>query len=129
MDASVPNSERILVVEDDRESQAGLYSLLRGRGYSVLTADDGQQALDLLERGIRPRLIVLDLSLPKVSGPEVLRYLQSDPILRYTHVIVLTGRENARASAVDIVFQKPIDMPPFLSTIDRLMQPPQDARG
>ncbi len=50
-DRKVPNRDRILLVEDDRGSQTGLFMLLREDGFSVLTADNGQQALDLLQRG------------------------------------------------------------------------------
>ena len=49
-------------------ARASLYHLLTQEGFSVLTADNGQQALDLLDRGIRPSLIMVDLMLPRVSG-------------------------------------------------------------
>src|SRR5258706_15165088 len=87
----MPNTDPILVVEENRDAQEGLYMLLCREGYSVLTADDGQQALDMLERGIQPRLLILDLAMPKVTGRDLLKHMQSDPVLRLTRVIVITG--------------------------------------
>jgi CheY-like chemotaxis protein len=122
------NTDRILVVEDNRAAQEGLYTLLFGAGYSVLTADNGQQALDLLERGIRPRLLILDLSMPKVTGRELLKYMQSDPALRLTRVIVTTAMDPEDVHVVaDVVLYKPIDVPLLLSTVAELMRPTASA--
>ena len=120
----MPNTERILVVEDNRDAQEGLYSLLFREGYSVLTADNGQQALDLLERGIRPRLVILDLVLPKVTGSDLLRYMQSDPELRTTRVVVITAMNPEDVHVVaDVVLYKPIDIPVLLAAVADLMPP------
>ena len=120
----MPNTDRILVVEDNRAAQEGLYTLLFGEGYSVLTADNGQQALDLLERGIRPRLLIVDLALPKVSGRDLLKYMQSDPALRLTRVIVTTAMNPEDVHVVaDVVLYKPIDVALLLSTVAELMRP------
>ena len=118
----MPNSTRILLVEDHSDTAAALYEMLTGRGYSVLTADDGQQALDLLERGIRPRLILVDLMLPQVSGWDLLTYLQTDPDLRTTPTVVITGvpKEQVRVIA-DAVFSKPLDYHQLAATIDALV--------
>jgi CheY-like chemotaxis protein len=124
----MPNTDRILVVEDNREAQEGLYTLLFREGYSVLTADNGQQALDLLERGIQPRLLILDLVLPKVTGSELLRHMQSDPVLRLMRVIVITAMSPEDVHVVaDVVLYKPIDVSILLATVADLMPP--SARG
>lgn len=120
----MPNTERILIVEDNRDAQEGLYSLLVREGYSVLTADNGQQALDLLEHGIRPRLVIMDLVLPKVTGSDLLRYMQSDPELRTTRVIVITAMNPEDVHVVaDVILYKPIDVPVLLSAVAGLMPP------
>jgi CheY-like chemotaxis protein len=120
----MPNTERILVVEDNRDAQEGLYTLLFREGYSVLTADNGQQALDLLEKGIQPRLLILDLVLPKVTGSDLLKHMQSDPALRETRVIVITAMnpQDVRVAA-DAVLYKPVDVALLLSTVAELMPP------
>jgi CheY-like chemotaxis protein len=119
----MPNTDRILLVEDDRDVQSALFFLLRHRGHSVLTADNGQQALDFLDHGITPKLLILDLGLPKVPGWEILRHLQSDPTLRHVRVIVITGLNYVPVGA-DAVFYKPVDDDALLDAIDRLTQSP-----
>ena len=125
-DRGVPNRERILQVEDDRASQTGLFLLLREEGFSVLTADNGQQALDLLQHGIRPRLMILDLMLPKVSGYDVLKDIMSDPSLRDMRVIVVTALapEEAAVMGADAVLFKPIDHKRLIRTVRALMGHP-----
>ena len=118
----MPNSERILLVEDHSDTAAALYQILADKGYSVLIADNGQQALDFLERGIRPRLILVDLMLPRVSGWDLLKYLQDDAELRRIPTIVITGvaKDQVRVIA-DAVFAKPLDFQGLTSKIDQLL--------
>jgi DNA-binding response OmpR family regulator len=105
------NRDRILVVEDDPDTLALLFSALTRDGYSVLTADDGQQAMDLLIRGIRPRLMIVDLMMPKVSGTDLLAHVRTDPDLRTMATIVITGMPRDQVKVVaDAVFTKPIDL-------------------
>lgn len=118
----VPNSDRILLVEDDRDSLEALFVLLTREGYSVLTASNGQQALDLLVHGIQPRLLIIDLMLPKVNGADILKHAQGDPRLRHMPVVVITALSPDEFSVVaDVVLQKPIDYAVLLSTVRRLM--------
>jgi CheY-like chemotaxis protein len=125
----MPNSNRILVVEDDRDELEMLFTMLIRRGYSVLTADNGQQALDLLEHGIAPRLMIIDLRLPKVSGWDVLKYVQSDATLRHICVIVVTAMPPHQIAVVaDAVIHKPVDHSLLLSAVARLIGPPPNAQ-
>jgi CheY-like chemotaxis protein len=118
----MPNSARILLVEDHADTAAALFEILTARGHSVLTADNGQQALDLLERGIRPRLILVDLMLPQVSGWDLLTYLQTDPELRDTPTIVITGVPKAQVRVIaDAVFSKPLDYQQLAAMVDSLI--------
>jgi len=120
----MPNRARILVVENDRSALLGLFAALTDAGFSVVTAEDGAQAVDLLERGIPPAVIMLDLMLPKVSGWEVLKHLRADPELREIPVIVMTGMERAEARAIaDVVLQKPISLPELIAAAQRLAYP------
>src|SRR5688500_13878204 len=114
--------EGILLVEDHPDTSAALLHLLTEKGYSVIIAEDGQQALDLLEAGTRPRLILIDLMLPHVSGWELLTYLQRDPELRHTPTIVITGIPKAQVQVVaDAVFSKPFDFSELTTKIDHLV--------
>lgn len=80
----------ILLVEDSRFLRlASERALMRG-GHSVVSIDDGEQALHAAQAQI-PDLILLDIMLPKLGGPEVLRALESDPVTARIPVVVLSS--------------------------------------
>ena len=95
--------------------------MLIEKGYSLVAASHGQQALDLLEHGLRPHVILIDLMLPRVSGFEVLNHIRTDPALRTIPGIVLTGASEPGAVVADAVFQTPFDHEPLLEVIHRLI--------
>ncbi|HEY6825745.1 MAG TPA: response regulator, partial [Gemmatimonadaceae bacterium] len=76
-----------------------------------IEARDGQHALDLLESGIRPSVVLLDLTLPRVSGRELIGQLHADPNFRHVPVIVVTGAMDSQTAPLiaDAVLIKPID--------------------
>jgi two-component system alkaline phosphatase synthesis response regulator PhoP len=84
-------TQRILVVDDDREIVRLLQAYLKQGGYQVLVAYDGQTTLHILRRE-RPDLMVLDLMLPDRDGWDVTRIVRSDPNLKSTPIIMLTAR-------------------------------------
>ncbi len=89
--ASREGPARILVVDDDQEARLMLRTLLEGEGHSVEEAVDGQEALDKLAKSQDYSLIVLDLSMPRVSGAEVLERLRDSAQTRATPVLIRTG--------------------------------------
>jgi Response regulators consisting of a CheY-like receiver domain and a winged-helix DNA-binding domain len=82
---------KILVVDDDSVLQRTLRINLRARGYEVLLADTGQEALQVFAAE-QPELIILDLGLPDLDGVEVLRRLRRRSVVP---VIVLSARQDA----------------------------------
>jgi two-component system alkaline phosphatase synthesis response regulator PhoP len=84
-------TQRILVVDDDREIVRLLRASLEQAGYQVYVAYDGETALHTL-RYERPDLLVLDLMLPGRDGWDVTRVMRSDAMLADTPVIMLTAR-------------------------------------
>jgi len=80
----------ILLVDDSRLLRIANHRALIHAGYDVIEAEDGQRGLELAQQR-RPDLILLDMMLPKVSGPEVLRSLKSDPRTSSIPVIVLSA--------------------------------------
>ncbi|MFN2225878.1 MAG: response regulator transcription factor [Anaerolineae bacterium] len=84
-------TQRILVVDDDKEIVRLLRAYLEQAGYQVLVAYNGENALHVLRRE-RPDLVVLDLMLPDRDGWDVTRIVRSDEGLAATPIIMLTAR-------------------------------------
>jgi two-component system KDP operon response regulator KdpE len=85
-----PPGPRVLVVDDEPEILLALRTNLGRRGYDVVTAATGEEALTEFERA-RPELIVLDLALPGIDGLEVIRRVRTEAA---TPILVLSAREN-----------------------------------
>jgi DNA-binding response OmpR family regulator len=83
--------KKILVTEDSPTMLAMMKDIVEGAGYSVVTAVDGQEALDKAKKE-RPDLVILDLMLPKVDGYKVCAMLKFDKNFHNTPVIILTAR-------------------------------------
>ena len=84
-------TQRILVVDDDKQIVRLVQSYLEKTGYTVLTAFDGEDAMRVIRRE-RPDLIVLDLMLPKRDGYEITKWLRADQALSATPILMLTAR-------------------------------------
>jgi len=85
-----PNGKRILLAEDDRFLRRACENCLSRKGYTMVLANDGAEALELI-RAQAPDLILLDLLMPKVTGMEVLRSLKSEEATRSIPVLILTN--------------------------------------
>jgi len=94
-------TQRILVVDDDREIVRLLRAYLEQDGYQVFVAYDGETALHILRREL-PDLVVLDLMLPDRDGWEVTRIVRSDACLKATPIIMLTARVEAQDKIVGL---------------------------
>lgn len=135
-----PSSEQpisILLVEDNRaDAELTIRALRRGRiGNQVQLLEDGAAALDFIfcqgdyaHRTItnQPKVILLDLKLPKVSGLEVLRQLKSDPRTQMIPVVVLTSSAEHRDMidsyqfGVNSYIVKPVDFEQFNQAVQQL---------
>jgi len=119
-----PDKTCVLIVEDDSALVGFLFSALVAEGFALVAATDGQQALDLLERGLRPHVILIDLGLARISGYDLLSYIRDDAALRTIPRVIITGSDKDDLRAVaDAVFRKPIDHEKLISTIRRLQHP------
>lgn len=94
--------KRILIVEDDRFLRRACQASLEQRGYSVLTAQDGEEGLRMAQTE-RPDLILLDLLMPKLPGIDVLQALKVADGTRAIPVVVLSN--SSRDHDVDLVQQ------------------------
>lgn len=106
--------EKILIVEDNPQNMRLVKITLSAKGYTLLEATDGEQALDMA-REERPDLIIMDMRLPQMSGFEVTRKLREPPTFSYTTIIGVTAygmkgdREKVLESGCDAYLSKPIN--------------------
>lgn len=113
---------KILLVDDEVELLQALSERLQLRGFEVVVAHSGEEALDILE-GAAPDLMVLDLKMPGIDGMDVLRSTRQ--ICPQVQVIMLTGhgseqdREMALRLGVFDYLQKPVDIMELLSALNR----------
>jgi adenylate cyclase len=89
---------RILAVDDVASNLEILQVRLEAQGYEVITASDGEQALQLI-REDEPDLVLLDIMMPKIDGITVLKQLKQDAAARFLPVILIT----AKADTSDVV--------------------------
>jgi len=123
---------KILLVEDSKFLRAATEQALRTAGYAVVSANDGDEAVRLAREHM-PALILLDVMLPKMSGPDVLRVLKNDPATTAIPVMMLTGlsQKNAKQLEKDGAcgfFEKSDSMlgngpQSLLATVDRILKP------
>ena len=90
---------KVLLVEDSKFLRVATERTLAQAGYEVICAGDGEEALRLA-RQHSPGLVLLDIMLPKVSGPEVLKALKQDPATKGIAVMVLTSLSQKNAKAL-----------------------------
>jgi CheY-like chemotaxis protein len=119
----VPNSRRdILIVDDDPDIRDALSECLRFEGYSVHSAADGRDALDRLEYGLKPDLILLDLMMPVLNGFDVLAALRKRPDWSSIPVVVVSANRGYQAEdlagAVSIL-RKPVNMDNLLAVVEQ----------
>lgn len=88
----------ILVVEDEFAMRWVLEAFLGEEGYAVEVASNGQEALERIGAR-RPDLIVTDVMMPRLTGPELLERLAADPALRSIPVIVMSSMSRAAVEA------------------------------
>ena len=131
------NSVDILVVEDDPEDLELTLRALRRENIcnDIEVARDGEEALDFLfcrgkhqrrSPNCHPRLILLDLKLPKISGLEVLEHIKRDPSTSAVPVVILTSSKQEEDLirgyhlGTNSYIQKPVDFDEFRATIKQL---------
>ena len=89
------SGSKILVADDDRVVRRIVVTKLSGLGYDVTAVEDGQEALDLLEEGQVPNLLITDSLMPRMNGLQLVRALRQslNPDLATLSIIMLTSRQ------------------------------------
>jgi len=83
-------NSKVLLVEDSKLLRMANENALSRAGFNVSTAADGEEALQVANDKL-PDIILLDMLLPKISGPEVLKALKANPVTMKIPVVVLTS--------------------------------------
>ncbi len=119
-DAEDPGRSLILVIDDDEDIRAALANILELCGYDVAVAADGQEGEDLLQLGLDPHAVVLDLMMPRMDGWTFLERLRSDPRFRELPVVVTSATTQDRLEGADAVLQKPFEIRELNREVARL---------
>ena len=116
----------ILVVEDNEENWDMLSRRLQRRGYMVIRAADGQEAVEMAARA-RPDLILMDVGLPVMDGLEATRRIraraetQTIPIIALTAHAMSGDRDKALQAGCDDYHAKPVELPRLLTQMEALL--------
>ncbi len=120
--APIPsNGPPIFVVDDDDDLRETLGELLAEEGYAPRLLQDGHAALELLRAGVRPRLILLDLTMPNMSGWQFREHQLRDDAICGIPVIVMTacrGFDGAPLRAAEILL-KPVGIAEIVAAVER----------
>jgi CheY-like chemotaxis protein len=119
-------SQRILIVEDDKDLRDLLRIVLTEEGFAVDTCPNGKVALDRLEvwkkDNALPAMVILDLNMPVVDGWKVAAHIEDDPALRDIPVIVTSATrdqgEAAKALHADAYLVKPFTTDEILGIVE-----------
>lgn len=115
----------ILLVDDEPSIRETVSFILEMEGYRVVTAENGEEALEKIRR-LQPPVVLLDAMMPRRDGFDVCRTVKSDPALATTKIVMLTAlgqkadQERAMAAGADFYVTKPFDEEDLLALLGRL---------
>lgn len=115
-------SNSVLLVDDELDLLSDLAEYLRSEGFEVAQATDGIDALSYLYAS-RPRVALIDLVMPRMSGIELIEQIRSDPSLASVRVVAMSGTvlmlPRARIAGANDVLRKPIDPTALVRSLKR----------
>lgn len=122
---------RILLVEDELNIALALKFLMERMGHAVEHIDNGREAYDRIAE-IAPDLVLLDVTLPEVSGYEICQHIRQTPELDGTRVLVLTARgadierRKALALGADGFMSKPFETADLQARVAEMLSGPRE---
>jgi CheY-like chemotaxis protein len=124
----------VLIAEDNAVNRELLRELLELRGYAVLEACDGKEALQMIEQA-QPELLLLDIGMPVMDGFAAIRKIRENPRLAQLPVVAVTAyamrgdREKILNSGFDGYLSKPVNARSLAEELDRLLDKRDDKAG
>ncbi len=116
----------ILVVDDSPTERRLMISALEGQGYNILTASDGEEALEAAAN-LNPDLILLDIILPKKNGFQVCRQLKTSPATKHIKIVLISSKTQdsdrfwGLKQGADEYINKPFENDELLASVVRLL--------
>ena len=120
------SSKKILIVDDDKDFLKGLTIALENKGYTVVTATNGAEALELA-RSESPNLILIDIILPGMSGFKVCRFLKFDENYKDIPIIIISAKADVenknmgKEIGADLYITKPFENEELFQAINKLI--------
>lgn len=117
----------ILVVDDDPAILLSISDYLHGSGYSVINAENGQDALSLVKQ-YRPHLVITDIIMPQMDGYELVRLIREQTFFRLLPVILLTSRTKTEEkifgyqAGCDVYLSKPFELAELGAVVRNLLE-------
>ena len=114
-------SQRVLIVDDDRDLREAICDALSDEGYECMQAANGQEALKSLQRGPLPLLILLDLMMPMLNGWEFRAEQLRQPQLADIPVVVMSAYKSSEDAGVAAngYISKPLNLDVLITTVQR----------
>lgn len=112
----------VLVVDDESDIRQALAEVLASEGYDVIAAGDGQEALEKL-RALHPRLVLLDLMMPRMNGWEFRQAQKHDPAVARIPVLIISAFANQGDVDAEGYIEKPFDVEELVSAVRRYAAP------
>jgi CheY-like chemotaxis protein len=114
------NTAPILIIDDDADIRDVMKVILEASGYCVRVAADGFDALEQLQAGTLPAMILLDLMMPRMDGEQFLKQIRESPFANIPVVIMsghLAGRKNTSQLGAACYLKKPVEFDELLKTV------------
>ena len=122
MTGNAVDKPRVLYVEDEKDLQVLMTNMLQFLGYEVACADNGKMGIQKAEEW-KPDVILMDVRMPVMNGPEAIAALRSKPDTSKTPIYVVSAyndavtRDACKQAGADSFFSKPIDIEKIDATI------------
>lgn len=122
----MPDAKKILIIEDSALNRKILEDALVQKGYQTLTAEDGREGMDKLNKD-SPDLVIMDVVMPNMNGWETCKQIRAAAKVQATPIIIMTSKNTpqdmlqAFEVGADEFLDKPINLEEMYETVERLL--------